>query len=139
MTEEEKQANAIKVAEEKAQNTNKMLSTLLAENVFAKAGFKESDYKDIIPKIVIGDAESTKALAEDICKTMLDQKKNIEKEFQKKLVEQQQKPDHGDGEPDKAKDVENYEKLLADAIEKGDGVAQVYYTRLIQESKQNNN
>ena len=135
MTDDEKQAEVVREAQEKEAKTSKMLSQLFAENVFAKAGFKEDDYKEIIPDIIQSDAEATKLLAEKICNSMLNQKKAIEKEIQKKLVDAQKKPEGGDG-GSQTTSVDEYTKLLKEAIEKNDFVKQAYYTRLIQEEKQ---
>ena len=133
MTDDEKQAQAVKLAQEKEEKTSKMLSQLFAENVFAKAGFKEDDYKDIIPDIIQSDAESTKAIAEKICNTMVNQKKAIEEELKKKIAANQKKPDAGNS--DEGTKIDDYNKLLEEAIKNNDFVNQAYYTRLIQEAK----
>ena len=134
MTDEEKQQEAIKEAKAREEKTSKMLSQLFAENVFAKAGFKENDYKEIIPDIIQPDAEATKSIAEKICNSMLNQKKAIEKEIEKKIAAGQKKPDASEDEEDVT--IDDYTKLLNEAIEKNDFVKQAHYTRLIQELNQ---
>ena len=134
MTDEEKQAQVVKEAQEKEAKTSKMLSQLFAENVFAKAGFKEDDYKDLIPSIIQTDAEATKTVAEKICNSMLNQRKAIEKEIEKKIAAGQKKPDAGDNGADGTA-VEDYNKLLEEAIKNNDLVKQAYYTRMLQQAK----
>lgn len=137
MTDEEKNAEAIRVAQENEQKTNRMLSQLFAENVFAKAGIKEEDYKDIIPDIIQSDAETTKKIAEKICSTMVKQKAEIEKNMQKKIADAQKKPEGGEGnQSDDKNTLDNYRKLLDDAIKTNDFAKQAYYTRLICEANQ---
>lgn len=135
MSEEEKNAEALKLERENSEKQSRMLSELFAENVFTKAGFKEADYKDIIPSIIQPNAEATKTLAEAICKSMLQQKKAIEKELQDKIIKQQTKPAGGEPKDDSTTDIEKLEKSLKEAIEKNDFVKQAYYTRLLQEEK----
>ena len=137
MTDEEKNAEAIRVAQENEQKTNRMLSQLFAENVFAKAGIKEEDYKEIIPDIIQSDAETTKKIAEKICSTMVKQKAEIEKNMQKKIADAQKKPEGGEGtQSDDKNTLENYRKLLDDAIKTNELAKQAYYTRLICEANQ---
>ena len=86
MTDEEKQAEKEKQMQEQYQKANLTISKMYAENTFAKAGFKEDDYKGILDNIVTVDPEKTKDLAELICNTMLKQKKDIEKAITDKIV-----------------------------------------------------
>lgn len=139
MTDEEKNAEAVRIAQEENQKTSRMLSQMFAENVFAKAGIKEETYKDIIPDIIQNDAEATKAIAEKICSSMVKQKEEVEKTLRKQIADGQKKPEGGEGKNASETDIEKYEKLLADAISKNDFAKQAYYTRLIYEMKQKTN
>ena len=65
MTDEEKQAEKEKQMQEQYQKANLTISKMYAENTFAKAGFKEDDYKGILDNIVTVDPEKTKGLAEN--------------------------------------------------------------------------
>ena len=60
MTDEEKQAEKEKQMQEQYQKANLTISKMYAENTFAKAGFKEDDYKGILDNIVTVDPEKTK-------------------------------------------------------------------------------
>ena len=58
MTEEEKKAEQDRQKEERYQKANLAMSRMCAENVFAKAGFKEEDYSEILNNIVTEDLYS---------------------------------------------------------------------------------
>lgn len=139
MTDEEKQAEKAKLMQEQYQKANLTISKMYAENTFAKAGFQEDDYKGILDNIVTEDPDKTKGLAEIICNTMLKQKKDIEKAITDKIVKNNPKPPAGndDGSGNET-DIEKYQKLYADAQKRNDYSKMAYYTRLIQESKKNN-
>ena len=70
---------------------------------------------------------------------MLKQKKDIEKAITDKIVKNNPKPPAGndDGSGNET-DIEKYQKLYADAQKRNDYSKMAYYTRLIQESKKNN-
>lgn len=139
MTDEEKQAEAIRLEKEKSSKQSKMLSQLFAENVFSKAGFKEEDYKEIIPSILKDDPEETKSLAGVICNTMLKQKADIEKAITDKIVKGTKTPPAGnDTGSGTESDVEKYKKLYAEAQKVGDYGKMAYYTRLVQEAQKSN-
>lgn len=138
MTDEEKQAEQAKQMQEQYQKANLTISKMYAENTFAKAGFKEDDYKGILDSIVTEDPDKTKGLAETICNTMLKQKQDIEKAITDKIVKGTKTPPAGnDNNQGKASDVENYKKLYADAQKRGDYGKMAYYTRLVQEAQKN--
>lgn len=139
MTDEEKQAEQAKQMQEQNKRANLTISKMYAENTFAKAGFKEEDYKGILENIVQEDAEKTKGLAELICSTMLNQKKEIEKQVTDKIVKGTQKPPAGnDNDAGNQSDLEKYKTLLTNAQKKNDMVNVAYYTRLIQQEQQKN-
>lgn len=139
MTDEEKQAEQAKQMQEQYKRANLTISKMYAENTFAKAGFKEEDYKGILENIVQEDVEKTKGLAELICSTMLNQKKEIEKQVTDKIVKGTQKPPAGnDNDAGNQSDLEKYKTLLTNAQKKNDMVNVAYYTRLIQQEQQKN-
>lgn len=123
MTDEEKQAEAIKLEREKSNRQSKMLSQLFAENVFSKAGFQENDYKDIIPNILKEDPEETKSLANVICNTMLNQKKAIENQVKEQIIKGQKKPEGGDNPDDGVTQLDKLKNAYAEAEKNGDMVA----------------
>lgn len=137
MTDEEKREEEVRIAKEKEQTTNRMLSQMFAENVFSKAGFKEEDYKDIIPNILQSDFEATKKVAESIRDSMLAQKKAIEESVMKKIADGQKKPDGGNGDQtgNTETNLVKYQKGLEEAQKANDYTKVAYYTRLIQEEK----
>lgn len=134
MTDEEKQAEAIKLEREKSNKQSKMLSQLFAENVFSKAGFKEDDYKEIIPSILKDDPEETKSLASVICNTMLNQKKAIENQVKEQIIKGQKKPEGGDNPDEGITELDKLKKAYAEAVKSGDTVKLATYTRLIAEA-----
>jgi len=134
MTDEEKQAEAIKLEREKSNKQSKMLSQLFAENVFSKAGFKEDDYKEIIPSILKDDPEETKSLASVICNTMLNQKKAIENQVKEQIIKGQKKPEGGDNPDEGITELDKLKKAYAEAIKSGDTIKIATYTRLIAEA-----
>ncbi len=136
MSDDEKKAEQERIKEEAYQKANLTISKMYAENTFAKAGFKEDEYKGILDGIVQEDLEKTKTLAETICGTMLKQKQEIEKNFADKIAKATPKPEGGDGGTNET-EVEKYEKLLQEATKKNDFIKMAYYTRLIQENKNN--
>lgn len=133
MTAEEKQEELRKAEIEKAQKQSKMLSQLFAENVFSKAGFKEDDYKEIIPSILKDDPEETKSLAGVICNTMLNQKKAIENQVKEQIIKGQKKPEGGDNPDDGLTQLDKLKTAYAEAEKNGDTVAMVSLTRQITE------
>lgn len=135
MTDEEKQAEAIRIEKEKTSKQSKMLSQLFAENTFSKAGFKEEDYKDIIPNIIQEDPEATKSLASVICNTMLNQKKAIENQVKEQIIKGQKKPEGGEDPEDGVTQIEKYKKAYEEAQKNGDMVAMANYTMLISQAQ----
>lgn len=135
MTEEEKKAEQAKKEAEANQKLMLEVSRTRAENIFAKAGFKEEDYSSILDSIVGVDIEKTKTLAESLCNSLLKQKENIEKRVKDTIVKGTQTPPAGSTETTPASDVEKYEKLLEEATKKNDFVNIAYYTRLVQQEK----
>lgn len=134
MTAEEKQEELRKTEIEKAQKQSKMLSQLFAENVFSKAGFKEDDYKEIIPSILKDDPEETKSLASVICNSMLSQKKAIENQVKEQIIKGQKKPEGGDNPDEGITELDKLKKAYAEAVKSGDTVKIATYTRLIAEA-----
>ena len=136
MSDEEKQAEASKRMQEQYQKANLTISKMYAENTFAKAGFKEDDYKDILDNIVSEDTDRTKGLAETICATMLKQKADVEKTITDKILKGQTPPPAGnDNDKGSGDEIENYKKLYQEAVAKNDFPKMAYYTRLVQEAQ----
>ena len=136
MSDEEKQAEASRKMQEQYQKANLTISKMYAENTFAKAGFKEDDYKDILNSIVQEDPEKTKGLAETICASMLKQKSDIEKAITDKILKGQTPPPAGnDNDKGSGDDIENLKKLYQEAVAKNDFPKMAYYTRLVQETQ----
>ena len=136
MSDEEKQAEASKKMQEQYQKANLTISKMYAENTFAKAGFKEDAYKDILDSIVQEDPDKTKGLAETICATMLKQKADIEKAVKDKIINGQTPPPAGnDNDKGSGDDIENLKKLYQEAVAKNDFPKMAYYTRLVQEAQ----
>lgn len=131
MTAEEKQEELRKAEIEKAQKQSKMLSQLFAENVFSKAGFKEDDYKEIIPSILKDDPEETKSLASVICNTMLNQKKAIENQVKEQIIKGQKKPEGGDNPDDGLTQLDKLKTAYAEAEKNGDMVSMASLTMQI--------
>lgn len=139
MTDEEKQAEKERIMQEKYQRANLTISKMYAENTFAKAGFKEEDYEEILDKIVTEDPDETKGLANIICNTMLKQKKDIEKAITDKIVKNNPKPPAGnDNGSGNESEIDKYKKLYAEAQKSNDYAKMAYYTRLVQEAEKNN-
>lgn len=138
MTDDEKKAEQEKVKEEAYQKANLTISRMYAENTFAKAGFKEEDYKGILNSIVQEDPEKTKGLAETICNTMLKQKQEIEKTITDKIVNGTKTPPVGEDNNTENSELEKYKKLYDEAQKKGDYAKMAYYTRLVQQAQNNN-
>lgn len=139
MTDEEKQAEQAKQMQEQCQKANLTISKMYAENTFAKAGFKEDDYKGILDSIVTEDPDRTKGLAETICNTMLKQKADIEKAITDKIIKGTKTPPAGnDNNLGTESDVEKYKKLYAEAQKTRDYAKMAYYTRLMQEAQKSN-
>lgn len=133
MTDEEKQEEAIRIEKEKSQKQSKMLSQLFAENVFSKAGFKEDDYKEIIPNILQEDPEETKSLASVICNTMLNQKKAIENQVKEQIIKGQKKPEGGDNPDDGLTQLDKLKTAYAEAEKNGDMVTMAGLTMQMQQ------
>ena len=109
---------------------------MYAENTFAKAGFKEDDYKDILDNIVSENTDKTKGLAETICASMLKQKADIEKAMKDKIIKGQTPPPAGnDNDKGSGDEIENLKKLYQEAVAKNDFPKMAYYTRLVQEAQ----
>ena len=139
MTDEEKQAEQAKQMQEQYKKANLTISKMYAENTFAKTGFKEDDYKDILDNIVTEDPDKTKGLAETICNSMLKQKQNIEKQIKDNIIKGTKTPPAGnDNDAGSETEVEKYKKLYDEAVKRNDFIKMAYYTRLIQESQKNN-
>jgi len=137
MTDEEKQAEQARQIQEQYQKANLTISKMCAENTFAKAGFKEEDYKGILENIVTEDTEKTKGLAEMICSTMLKQKQDIEKTITDSIVNGTKTPQGGESDTPTS-DVDKYKKLYDDAVKNNDFTKMSYYTRVIQELETKN-
>lgn len=136
MTEEEKKAEQDRLKEERYQKANLAMSRMCAETVFAKAGFKEEDYSEILDNIVTEDPEKTKGDAEAICNLMSKQKKAIEKNITDKIAKGIGKPPAGSDTTYKNDDeLEKYKEALKNAKEKNDFAKEAYYTRLIQQAE----
>lgn len=133
MTEDEKKAEE---AKKQAEANERMLldyNKMKAENIFAKAGFKEEDYSSILDTIVGTDLEKTKTLAETFCNTLVKQKETIEKEVKDNIIKGTKTPPAGTAGTSSKKD--EYQKLLDEATKKNDFINMAYYSRLIQETK----
>lgn len=140
MSDEEKQAETQRKMQEQYQKANLTISKMYAENTFAKAGFKEDDYKDILSSIVNEDPEKTKGLAETICSTMLKQKADVEKAMKDKIIKGQTPPPAGnDNDKGSGNEIENLKKLYQEAVDKNDFQKMAYYTRLVQEAQMKQN
>lgn len=135
MTDEEKQAEAIRLEKEKSSKQSKMLSQLIAENVFSKAGFKEDDYKEIIPSILKDEPEETKSLASVICNTMLNQKKVIENQVKEQIIKGQKKPEGGDNPDEGVTQLDKLKTAYAEAEKNGDMVAMASLTMQIAKAQ----
>lgn len=139
MTDEERQAEQAKAQSEEYKKVKMQLNEMTAKNIFSEAGFKKEDYGELLKSIVQEDSEKTKILAETICNTMLNQKKEIEKQVTDKIVKGTQKPPAGnDNDGGETSDLEKYKKLLTDAQKNNDMLNVAYYTRLIQQEQQKN-
>jgi len=139
MTEEEKIAEQKQKELEENEKVKLSLSQMTAENIFAKAGFKEEDYQDLLKNIVGTDIEKTKSLAETFCNTLVKQKETVEKGIREAIIKGAKKPSAGNyNQEDEAdSDIDKYKKGLTEAQKKNDDIAIAYYTRLIQESQRN--
>ena len=136
MSDEEKQAEVSRKMQEQYQKANLTISKMYAENTFAKAGFKEDDYKDILDNIVSENTDKTKGLAETICASMLKQKADIEKAMKDKIIKGQTPPPAGnDNDKGSGDEIENLKKLYQEAVAKNDFVNMAKYTRLVQEAQ----
>lgn len=135
MTDEEKQAEAIKLEREKSNRQSKMLSQLFAENVFSKAGFKEDDYKEIIPSILKEDPEETRSLASVICNTMLNQKKAVENQVKEQIIKGQKKPEGGDNPDEGVTKLDKLKTAYAEAEKNGDMIAMAGLTMQIAQAQ----
>lgn len=137
MTDDEKKIEQEKIKEEKYQKQNLVISKMIAENTFAKAGIKEEDYKGILDNIVQEDSERTKALAETICNSILKQKQDIEKELTDKILKGTKIPPAGNDNTGSDSETDKYNKLLEEATKKNDFINMAYYSRLLQQAKNN--
>ena len=114
------------------------LNEMTAKNIFSEAGFKKEEYGDILSSIVQEDSEKTKTLAETICSTMLNQRKEIEKQITDKIIKGTQKPPAGNDNGGETSDLEKYQKLLSEAQKSNDMIKIAHYTRLVQQEQQKN-
>lgn len=136
MTDDEKQAEQAKKIQEQYQKANLTISKMYAENTFAKAGFKEDDYKDILDNIVTEDPDKTKGMAETICSAMVKQKEDAEKALKDKIVKNTKTPPAGNANDGVGESkIDTYRKGYADAQKRHDFTSMAYYTRLIQEEQ----
>ena len=139
MTDEEKQAEQARVQSEEYKKVKMQLNEMTAKNIFSEAGFKKEEYGDLLSSIVQEDSEKTKTLAETICNTMLNQRKELEKQITDKIIKGTQKPPAGnDNDAGEKTDLEKYKSLLSDAQKNNDMLKVAYFTRLIQQEQQKN-
>lgn len=140
MTDEERQAEQAKTQSEEYRKVKMQLNEMTAKNIFSEAGlkFKKEEYEDILSSIVQEDSEKTKTLAETICNTMLNQRKEIEKQITDKIIKGTQKPPAGNDNGGEASDLEKYQKLLSEAQKSNDMIKIAHYTRLVQQEQQKN-
>lgn len=138
MTDEERQAEQAKAQSEENRRMKMQLNEMTAKNIFSEAGFKKEEYGDILSSIVQEDSEKTKTLAETICSTMLNQRKEIEKQITDKIIKGTQKPPAGNDNGGEASDLEEYQKLLSEAQKSNDMIKIAHYTRLVQQEQQKN-
>jgi hypothetical protein len=103
-----------------------------AENIFAKAGFKEEEYTSLIEKIVSPDIELTKSLAENICNTMKSYRADIEQKVKDDILNGVKKPSGGS---ETLSTLDGLRKQYAEASAKNDLPMQVYLTRRIAEEE----
>ncbi len=130
MTEEEKQAETIR-------NNNLRASKLIAENIFAKAGYSEEIYNDIVTQIVGENLDVTEQLANAICNTMKKQADDYKTKLEADIIKNTPKPTGGNtktGSEGENKLAE-YQTALEDAKKKNDIIGVARYTRLIQTMK----
>lgn len=139
MTDEEKQAEQAKAQSEEYKKVKMQLNEMTAKNIFSEAGFKKEDYDGILNSIVQEDSEKTRNLAETICSTMLNQRKELEKQITDKIVNGTKTPPAGNDNDNGAQsDLDKYKKSLSEAQNKNDVLNIAYYTRLIQQEQQKN-
>lgn len=146
MTDEEKQAEQAKAQAEQAKaqteeyrKVKMQLNEMTAKNIFSEAGFKKEEYEDILGSIVQEDSEKTKTSAETICNTMLNQRKELEKQITDKIIKGTKKPPVGsDNDGSGTTDLEKYQKSLSEAQKTNDMLKVAYYTRLIQQEQLKN-
>lgn len=138
MTDEERQAEQVKAQSEENRRIKMQLNEMTAKNIFSEAGFKKEEYGDILSSIVQEDSEKTKTLAETICSTMLNQRKEIEKQITDKIIKGTQKPPAGNDNGGETSDLEKYQKLLSEAQKSNDMIKIAHYTRLVQQEQQKN-
>ena len=133
MTEEEKKQEEIRKKDEAYNNALRKLSKSTAINVFASAGLKEDDYKELLEDIVDIDEEKTKTLAEKICSTITKQKNNVANKMKEDIINGTTPPPAGNAGYSQKTKKEEYQSLLNEAIKKNDMNNIVYYQRLIEE------
>lgn len=139
MTDEERQAEQAKAQTEEYRKVKMQLNEMTAKNIFSEAGFKKEEYGDILGSIVQEDSEKTKTLAETICNTMLNQRKELEKQITDKIIKGTKKPPVGnDNDGSGTTDLEKYQKSLSEAQKTNDMLKVAYYTRLIQQEQLKN-
>lgn len=139
MTDEERQAEQAKAQTEEYRKVKMQLNEMTAKNIFSEAGFKKEEYGDILGSIVQEDSEKTKTLAETICNTMLNQRKELEKQITDKIIKGTRKPPVGsDNDGSGTTDLEKYQKSLSEAQKTNDMLKVAYYTRLIQQEQLKN-
>lgn len=139
MTDEERQAEQVKAQTEEYRKVKMQLNEMTAKNIFSEAGFKREEYGDILGSIVQEDSEKTRTLAETICNTMLNQRKELEKQITDKIIKGTKKPPVGsDNDGSGTTDLEKYQKSLSEAQKTNDMLKVAYYTRLIQQEQLKN-
>jgi len=135
MTEDEKKAEQERIKEESYQKTNLLLSKMVAETTFAKAGFKEDEYSDLLDSVIQSDYEKTQEFATKICNTMLKQKEAMESKLKQDIINGTPKPPEGGDGENKTSNLDLYKKKFEEACKEHNVSNMAYYTRLIQEEE----
>lgn len=140
MTDDEKAQEKAKEQQENYENALRKVSKYSAQSVFASAGLEEEDYAEFLEDIVGLDEDKTKNLAQKICQTITKQKVNKEEEIKNQILNGTTPPPAGNNNRTIAEtDIERYQKLLNEAQKNNNMQDIVYYTRLIQEARDNKN
>lgn len=140
MTDDEKAQEKAKEQQENYENALRKVSKYSAQSVFASAGLEEEDYAEFLEDIVGLDEDKTKNLAQKICQTITKQKVNKEEEIKNQILNGTTPPPAGNNNRTIVEtDIERYQKLLNEAQKNNNMQDIVYYTRLIQEARDNKN